>query len=72
MREGIWLAITIAIVVVVGVMVEWIVPTYTLGHKIETIRGHDYLIVWNSYRSCCVIHAESCPCKSGKDSGGVR
>lgn len=72
MREGICLAITIAIVVVAGVMVACIVPTCTLGRKIETIRGHDYLIVWNSDRSCCAIHAESCPCKSGKDSGGVR
>ena len=65
MREGICLAITIAIVVVVVVMVARIVPTCTLRHKIETIRGHDYLIVWNSYCSCCAIHAESCTCKSG-------
>lgn len=66
------LAITFAIVVIVVVMVARIVPTFTIGHKIETISGHDYLIVWNSDRGCCVIHAESCPCKSGKDSGGVR
>ena len=76
MREGIYLAIAIAIVAVVGVMVAVMVasiaPTYALGHKIETISGHDYLIVWNSDRGCCAIHAESCPCKSGKDSGGVR
>lgn len=72
MREGICLVIAIAIVAVVVVMVARIVPICTLGHEVETIRGHDYLIVWNSDRGCCVIHAESCPCKSGKDTGGVR
>ena len=72
MREVICLAITISIVVVAGVVVALIVPTCTLDHKLETISGHDYLIVWNSCRGCCAIHAESCPCKSGKDTGGVR
>ena len=36
-----------------------------LNYVIDTINGHDYLFVRNNYRSCCVIHAESCPCKSG-------
>lgn len=76
MREviipAIVIVIAIAIVAVVVVMVARIAPICTLGHEIETISGHDYLIVWNSYRSCCAIHAESCPCKSGKDTGGVR
>lgn len=72
MREGICLVIAIAIVAIVVVMVARIVPICTLGREIETIRGHDYLIVWNGDCGCCAIHAESCPCKSGKDTGGVR
>lgn len=67
MREGICLAIIIAIVAIAFAATsksESATLPLSLGHKIETIRGHDYLIVWNGDRSCCVIHAESCPCRS--------
>lgn len=37
-----------------------------LEYEIASIKGHDYLFFWNYVRGCCVIHAESCPCKSGK------
>ena len=36
-----------------------------LDYEIQTIKGHEYLILWNSTHGCCAIHAESCPCKSG-------
>ena len=36
-----------------------------LEYEIVSIKGHDYLALWNSTYGCCVIHAESCPCKSG-------
>ena len=75
MREVICLAIAIAIVAVAFAATSGSKSARLplgLGHEIETIRGHDYLIVWNNCRGCCAIHAESCPCKSGKDTGGVR
>ena len=73
MREVIGLvAVISAIVAVIAVVNESKAAPLAIGREIETIRGHDYLIVWNGCSSCCVIHAESCPCKSGKDTGGVR
>ena len=72
MREGICLVIAIAIVAIAMATSESKSTPLSIGLKIETIRGHDYLIVWNGVHGCCAIHAESCPCKSGKDSGGVR
>ena len=58
--------ITIAIVVIAFAATSERKSTpLILGYKLETIRGHDYLIVWNGNSGCCVIHAESCPCKGG-------
>lgn len=88
MRMDICLAIAIVIVVVIAITAtsegkstseskstskgeSANLPLF-VDYKLETIRGHDYLIVWNGCRGCCAIHAESCPCKSGKDTGGVR
>ena len=34
-----------------------------LEYEIVTAKGHDYLFLWNYVHGCCVIHAESCPCK---------
>lgn len=36
-----------------------------LEYEIIAVKGHDYLFLWNYVRGCCVIHAESCPCRSG-------
>lgn len=40
-------------------------PSLGLEYEIVSVKGHDYLFLWNYVRGCCVIHAESCPCKGG-------
>lgn len=76
MKMDIFLAIVVSAIVAIAFTATSESKSETLpsalGYKLETISGHDYLFAWSSDRGCCVIHAESCPCKSGKDTGGVR
>lgn len=38
--------------------------------KVVEIEGHKYIIM-DGFRCGCIIHAESCSCKSGKGGGTI-